>query len=93
MYALDARTVLRRYRGRDVPAREVAVMRYVREHGYPAPDVVRVDGPRQWLRFHRDDTSAADLIAAIAAQTAVVDVAVEEPAIEDVISALYGEGA
>jgi hypothetical protein len=31
VYALDARTVQRRYRRRDVPAGEVAVMRYVRE--------------------------------------------------------------
>ena len=45
MYALDARTVLRRYRRRDVPARELDVMRYVRERGYPAPEVIRVEGP------------------------------------------------
>ena len=44
MYALDARTVLRRYRRRDVPDSEVAVMRYVRERGYVAPEVIRVDG-------------------------------------------------
>ncbi|MGH2489980.1 MAG: hypothetical protein ACRDF9_00595 [Candidatus Limnocylindria bacterium] len=44
MYALDAHTVLRRYRRRDVPDREVALMRYVRERGYPAPEVMSVSG-------------------------------------------------
>jgi len=37
-------TVLRRYRTRDVPAREVEVMRYVRAHGYPVPEVFEVAG-------------------------------------------------
>lgn len=37
--------VLRRYRGRDVPEREVAVMRYARGHGYPVPEVIEVAGP------------------------------------------------
>jgi ABC-2 type transport system ATP-binding protein len=52
-------------------------------------EVVRVEGPRQWLRFHRDRTTAAELIAAIARTTPVVDLTVEEPQIEDVISGLY----
>jgi ABC-2 type transport system ATP-binding protein len=52
-------------------------------------DVVRVEGPRQWLRFHRDRTTAAELIAAIARTTAVVDLTVEEPLIEDVIARMY----
>lgn len=38
-------TVLRRYRGRDVPDREVEVMRYARANGYPVPAVVSVAGP------------------------------------------------
>lgn len=52
-------------------------------------EVVRVEGPRQWLRFHRDRTAAAELIAGIARSTPVVDLTVEEPLIEDVISELY----
>ncbi|HWI04623.1 MAG TPA: ATP-binding cassette domain-containing protein, partial [Acidimicrobiales bacterium] len=55
-------------------------------------EVVRVDGPRQWLRFHRDRTTAAELIAAIARTTPVLDLTVEEPQIEDVIAHLYGAG-
>src|SRR5579859_4352333 len=37
-------TVLRRYRGRDVPEAEVNVMRYARENGYPVPDVIAASG-------------------------------------------------
>jgi tRNA A-37 threonylcarbamoyl transferase component Bud32 len=61
VYALDARTVLRRYRRRDVPAAEVAVMRYVRERGYPAPRVVSVDGADLVLERATGATMRADL--------------------------------
>lgn len=37
-------TVLRRYRRRDVPAREIDVMRYARDQGYPVPEVITVSG-------------------------------------------------
>jgi ABC-2 type transport system ATP-binding protein len=48
--------------------------------------VSKVDGPRQWLRF---DGNPADVIAAVVASTAVVDLSIEEPSIEQVISRLY----
>jgi ABC-2 type transport system ATP-binding protein len=51
--------------------------------------VLRVDGPRQWLRFHRDDHTASSLLAAVAAQAAVRDLTIEEPAIEDVVRRIY----
>ncbi len=51
--------------------------------------VVRVDGPRQWLRFHRDDTTAADLIAAVATVAPIRDLTIEEPDIEEVIRRIY----
>jgi tRNA A-37 threonylcarbamoyl transferase component Bud32 len=38
-------TVLRRYRDRYVPQREVEVMRYALANGYPVPRVVSVSGP------------------------------------------------
>jgi len=56
-------------------------------------EVVRVEGPRQWLRFHRDHTTAAELIADIVRTTPVRDLTVEEPQIEDVIARLYGAPA
>ncbi len=52
--------------------------------------VVRVEGARQWLRFRRADTTAAQLAAAVGAQAHLLDLSVEEPDIEDVVSRLYG---
>jgi ABC-2 type transport system ATP-binding protein len=54
--------------------------------------VVRVEGPRQWLRFRRDETSAAKLTAAVAARAPLVDLALEEPDIEEVVRRIYVEG-
>ena len=55
VFALDDARVLRRYRRRAVPDAEIAIMRYVREHGFPTPRVIdasgndlileRIDGP------------------------------------------------
>jgi tRNA A-37 threonylcarbamoyl transferase component Bud32 len=61
VYALDARTVLRRYRRRDVPAGEVAVMRYVRERGCPAPEIVSVEGADLVLERATGPTMRVDL--------------------------------
>jgi ABC-2 type transport system ATP-binding protein len=55
-------------------------------------EVVKVEGPRQWLRFRRDDTTAAALIAEIAARYPLRDLTVEEPAIEDIVRKIYVEG-
>ena len=52
-------------------------------------DVVRVEGPRQWLRFRRDGLTAAELLAAVTAQAPVRDIAIEESAIEDVVRRIY----
>jgi tRNA A-37 threonylcarbamoyl transferase component Bud32 len=61
VYALDARTVLRRYRRRDVPAHEVDVMRYVRDRGYPAPEVMSADGTDLVLERATGSTMRVDL--------------------------------
>ena len=55
----------------------------------PGATVVRVDGPRQWLRFRRGETSAAQVTAAVAAQAPLLDLAIEEPDIEDVVRRIY----
>ena len=52
--------------------------------------VERVDGPRQWLRFRREQMSAAALIAAVAAKASVRDLAISDPDIEDVVRRIYG---
>jgi ABC-2 type transport system ATP-binding protein len=54
--------------------------------------VVRVEGPRQWLRFRRDEVTAARLTAAVAERSALVDLTVEEPDIEGVVRRIYAEG-
>ena len=53
--------------------------------------VVRVEGPRQWIVFERERTSAAQLIAAVAARAPLRDLTLEEPDIEDVVRRIYGE--
>lgn len=65
------------------------------EEAAPPIDVVgatveRVDGPRQWLRFRRENVTAAALIAAVAAKAAVRDLAISDPDIEDVVRRIYG---
>ena len=54
--------------------------------------VDKIDGPRQWLRFRRTDTTAADLIAAVAARYPLRDLTVEEPDIEAIVRRIYLEG-
>jgi ABC-2 type transport system ATP-binding protein len=55
--------------------------------------VVRVEGPRQWLRFRRDEVTAARLTAAVASKAPLLDLTVEEPDIDDVVRRIYAEGA
>ncbi len=57
----------------------------------PNATVIRVEGPRQWLRFDRRATTAADVIAAVTAAAPVRDLAIEEPDIEELIHRLYRE--
>ncbi len=56
----------------------------------PGARVERVEGARQWLRFRRGEASAADLAAAVGARARLVDLAVEEPDIEEVVRRIYG---
>ena len=55
----------------------------------PGARVVRVEGPRQWLVFRRDETSAAELTAAVAARARLVDLAIEETEIEEIVRRIY----
>ena len=54
----------------------------------PGAEVLRVDGPRQWLAFPAD-VSAAPIVAAVAATYDVADLSLREPEIEDVIREVY----
>jgi ABC-2 type transport system ATP-binding protein len=53
---------------------------------------VRADGPRRWLRFNRLDTTAAELIADVAARYPLRDLTIEEPDIEAIVRRIYEEG-
>jgi ABC-2 type transport system ATP-binding protein len=54
----------------------------------PGATVSRVDGPRQWLSLPAG-ASAAPVVAALGTRDDLIDLSIEEPAIEDVITALY----
>ncbi len=90
IYDGDLDTVRRRFGGESVLVVDLV------EPG-PAIDVdgarvKKVDGPRQWLTFRREEVTAADLIARVAAQVPVRDLAIEDPEIEDVVRRIYTEG-
>jgi ABC-2 type transport system ATP-binding protein len=51
--------------------------------------VTRVEGPRQWLRFRRDDVSASELLMRVTSQVDVRDLSVEEPDIETIVREIY----
>jgi ABC-2 type transport system ATP-binding protein len=55
-------------------------------------DVVRREGPRVWLSFDREATTAAALIADVAARYRIRDLTVEEPDIEAVVRGIYESG-
>ncbi|MDQ3163499.1 MAG: ATP-binding cassette domain-containing protein [Actinomycetota bacterium] len=58
----------------------------------PGVRVTRVEGPRQWLAFRRDETSAAELTAAVAARAPLLDLAIEETQIEEIVRRIYAAG-
>lgn len=51
-----------------------------------------LDGQRQQLAFSPKETTAARVLAEVTAVTEVVDLTLEEPAIEDIVRTLYGVG-
>jgi ABC-2 type transport system ATP-binding protein len=55
-------------------------------------ELVRREGPRVWLRFDREATTAAALIADVAARYRIRDLTVEEPEIEGIVRGIYQNG-
>ena len=51
--------------------------------------VVRTDGPRQWIRFDRRTTTAAEVMAEVSDREAIRDLSIEEPDIETLIHEVY----
>jgi ABC-2 type transport system ATP-binding protein len=58
----------------------------------PGTRLVAIDGTRQRLAFKRSETSAATVIAAVAAAAEIVELSIEEPDIESAIRRLYESG-
>lgn len=58
----------------------------------PSAEYVRSEGARTWLRFDREATTAAALIADLAARYPVRDLTVEEPEIESIVRGIYEQG-
>ena len=58
----------------------------------PRAREIRADGPRRWLTFNRQDTTAAELIAAVSARYPLHDLTIEEPEIETIIRYIYEQG-
>jgi ABC-2 type transport system ATP-binding protein len=59
----------------------------------PSAQLVRREGPRVWLRFDREATTAAALIAEVAAHYRIRDLTVEEPQIEAIVRGIYQNGS
>ena len=53
---------------------------------------VRAEGPRRWLRFRRDQITAAELIGAVTARYRIRDLTIEEPEIEAIVRRICEEG-
>jgi ABC-2 type transport system ATP-binding protein len=53
---------------------------------------IQADGPRRWLRFRRQEITAAALIAAVSARYRIRDLTIEEPEIESIVRRIYEEG-
>lgn len=51
--------------------------------------VTQVEGPRQWLRFRRDEVTASEVLGRVTAQAEVRDLSVEEPDIESIVREIY----
>jgi ABC-2 type transport system ATP-binding protein len=58
----------------------------------PPATQVQADGPRRWLRFQREEITAAALVAAVSARYHIRDLTIEEPEIESIVRRLYEEG-
>ncbi len=56
-------------------------------------ETVAVEGVRQRIAFRRGATTPARLLEEVSAVAGVVDMAVEEPSIEDVVRRIYAEGS
>lgn len=60
---------------------------------HPKATVVKDEGYRIWLKFNRNDITAAKLIADLSEELVIKDVSVKEPDIEDIVREVYKTSA
>ena len=64
--------------------------REIPEFSAPNAECLKSVGGKLWFRFDRLATTPSELIAYISARYPIVDLAVEEPEIEDMVRTIYG---
>ncbi|MCL6442360.1 MAG: ATP-binding cassette domain-containing protein [Alicyclobacillus sp.] len=62
---------------------------FVPDFDVPKSIRTKSDGTKKWFQFDRADTSPSELIAYISGRYPIVDLTVEEPAIEDMVREIY----
>lgn len=92
LYDGEVETLRRRYGRHRTLVVDVQPGAALGDLALPGVELARVEGPRHWLRFDRDEVAAADLIADVVARVPVRDVTIDEPAIEDIIRQIYEGG-
>nr|WP_245203614.1 ATP-binding cassette domain-containing protein [Ammoniphilus resinae] len=55
-------------------------------------ELIRSEGNRKWLRFNREEITAAQLIQQVSIQADIQDLSLEEPEIDSIIRQMYEEG-
>ena len=61
----------------------------VEDFTVPRAELIRSDGAKKWFRFDRGETTPAELIPFISSRYPILDLTVEEPAIEDMVRGIY----
>jgi ABC-2 type transport system ATP-binding protein len=61
----------------------------VQDFSAPNAALVKSEGRKKWFAFNRFETSPSTLIAHISSRFPIIDLAVEEPEIEEIVRTIY----
>ncbi|HMD82860.1 MAG TPA: hypothetical protein VKE92_16195, partial [Anaerolineales bacterium] len=61
----------------------------VQDFSAPHATLVKTEGRKKWFAFNRFETSPSTLIAEITSRYSILDLAVEEPEIEEIVRTIY----
>jgi ABC-2 type transport system ATP-binding protein len=61
----------------------------VQDFSAPHAELVKSEGRKKWFAFNRFETSPSTLIAHISSRFPIIDLAVEEPEIEEIVRTIY----